>query len=396
MAGRKVGQLIPKGDNRWLLRWYTGRAPNGKRKYSSKVFEGTTSQAQKELARLTVQVDEGTFIAPAKQTVQQYLEWWLENVLKSKVTPSTHRSYGLMLRSYVFSAVGMLKLHKLTWQGLQTLYNQLREQGKGGRTIRYTHTILKQSLGYAVKGKLLRENPCDHAVPGTHTKPEMVVWTAEDVQLFLERTKGDRDYALWYTLLHGGLRPGEALGLKWGDLQGDRLSIQRAVAEQGKAGEYAIEEPKTPHSKRSVVLTRENIEVLQAHKKAQAVVILAAGPEYKRLDFVFPTFDGSFDNVTYTRRRWKRAVDRVNGVLRREHAKDRRVEDAPQLARIRLYDTRHTHATLLLKANVHPKVVSERLGHASITITLDTYSHVLPDMQSEAVGQLEAMMAGAK
>lgn len=396
MAGRKTGQLIPRGENRWLLRWFTGREPNGKRKYSSKVFEGTTSQAQKELARLTVQVDEGTFIAPAKQTVQEYLEWWLENVCKPDVSPSTHRSYSLMLRSYIYSAVGGLKLHKLTWQALQTVYNELRKSGKSGRTVGYAHTILKQALGRAVRGKLLRENPCEHATPGSRTKPEMQVWTAEEVQLFLERTKNDRDYPLWYTLLHTGLRPGEAFGLKWSDLQSDKLSIQRAVAEQGNSGEYAIEEPKTERSKRSVVLTRENIEVLQSLRRSQAAVILAAGPEYKRLDFVFATPNGDHDNVQYARRRWKRAMNRVNGLLRREAVPGSRVEDIRQVPLIRLYDTRHTHATLLLKANVHPKIVSERLGHANISITLDTYSHVLPDMQKEAVGQLEALMAATR
>jgi len=387
--------MIPKGEGKWLLRWFTGRDSSGKRKYASRLFSGTTSQARKKLNSLTTQVAEGTFVAPAKQTVGQYLEWWLENVCKPSVRPFTLRSYEQRLRIDIYAAVGALKLHKLTWQTLQTVYNRLREARKSGRTIGYTHTVLKSALGHAVKGKLLRENPCDHAVPGAHVKKEMVVWTADEVQLFLERTKGTRDYPLWYTLLHTGLRPGEAFGLRWGDLQRNRLHIQRAVAQQGKAYTYNIESPKTERSKRSVVLTKENIEVLQTHRRAQAAAMLAAGPEYKRLDFVFAGADGSFDNDMYARRRWKRSVARVNGLLRREYGKDRRVEDAPQLARIRMYDTRHTHATLLLKANVHPKVVSERLGHANIKITLDTYSHVLPDMQKEAVAQLEALMAAS-
>lgn len=388
MSARKVGQLIPKGENAWLLRWFVGKLPNGKRKYASKVFDGTTYQAQRELSRLTNQVEEGTFVAPAKQTVQQYLKWWLENVCKIDVTYATLRSYTARFEHDIYPNAGMLKLHKLTWQGLQAVYNKLREAGKSGRTIQYTHTILKMALRHAVKGKLLKENPCDHATPGTSAKVEMAVWTAEAVQLFLERTQDERDYALWFTLLNTGLRPGEAFGVKWSDLQGDRLRILRAVTQVSK-NVYGLEEPKTESSKRAVALTKENLQVLQTHRKRQAAEILAAGPEYVRQDFIFANELGGHDIDTYARRRWKRALVRVNRTPKGQ-------EKARQLPRIRLYDTRHTHATMLLKANVHAKIVSERLGHASIKITLDTYSHVLPDMQDSAVTQFEALIAASR
>jgi integrase len=388
MTARKVGQMIPRGENRWLLRWYIGKDTNGKRRYGSKIFEGTTYQAQRELSKQTVEVAEGTAVAPTKQTVQQYIEWWLANIVKNEVTPATLQSYTTRLRVDVFATVGALKLSKLTWQQIQQVYNQLREQGKSGRTIQYTHTLLTMALGHAVKTETLKKNPCDHASPGEKTRREMVVWQAPEVQLFLERTRESRDYPLWHTLLNTGLRPSEAFGLKWGDLQGDRLHIVRAVAESKEPGVYHLEEPKTQHSKRAIALTRDSIEVLQAHRKAQAAEILAAGPAFKRQDFIFATATGGFEVDTFVRRRWKRAVARVNRGLAKEGLEVR-------LKEMHLYGCRHSHATMLLQAGVPIKVVSERLGHSSVVITMDTYQHVLPDMQDEAVGKLEALLMKA-
>jgi integrase len=390
--------MIPKGDGKWLLRWFIGRNNAGKRQYASETFEGTTYQAQRKLSSLTNEVEEGTHVIPSKQTVQQYLEWWLEHVCKPEVAGSTLASYTARLKNGVFDTVGALKLHKLTWQQVQTVYNGMRDREMSGRTIQYTHTVLKQALSHAVKGKLLKDNPCDHAIPGSNEKKEMLVWTAKEVQLFLERTQGTPDYPLWHTLLNTGLRPGEAFGLKWGDLQGDRLHVVRSVVETDKKGKYTIGPPKTDKSKRSVALTGESLAVLQAHRKAQAVEILAIGPDYDRKDFIFAPEMGGHDLPTYTGRRWRRAVRRVNAKLEKEAASgggnNRMSEDvsAKLLKDMTLYGTRHTHFTMLLKAGVHPKVVADRAGHASVVITLDTYSHVSPDMQDEAVGKLTALM----
>lgn len=381
MSARSSGSVIPVGENKYRLRWFIGMV-EGKRKYASELFEGTAAAARKKLSKKTVSVDEGTYIVPSKQTLAQYLDWWSENVLKHEVTPVTIRSYSGRLK-VVKAKLGSIPLSKLHWQVIQQFYNDLRAAGSSGRTVQYTHTILQQALAHAVKGKLFNENPCANASPGSRDKVEMHVWTVEEVQLFLERTREDRDYALWYTLLHTGLRPGEALGLKWADLNDDRVKIVRAVAEID-AKENRIEDVKTPAGRRSLVLTKENLEVLKEHRKAQLEEILKAGPEYTRHDFIFASPTGQYDLVLRVRKRWKRAVNRVNSALRDE--------EKDLLKVIRLYDCRHTHATMLLQAGVHGKIVQERLGHASINITLDTYSHVMPNMQDEAVGKLEALM----
>jgi integrase len=394
MEGRKHGQIIPRGEGKWLLRWFVGKV-NGKRKYASEMFEGTFAQARKTLASKTAEVTEGRSLVPSKQTVRQYIEWWLDHVAATDVTAATLNSYRARMEHGVFPTLGDLSLQKLSWQQVQALYNTLRET-KSARTVQYTHTVLKAALNHAVKGKLLRENPCSHARPGSKdsgSKPakheDMQVWKANEVQVFLDRiqkTASRGDYPLWHTLLQSGLRPGEALGLKWSDLEGDRLQVQRTVAETAEKGTFHLEAPKTKRSRRSVALTEESVRVLAAHRKAQAAEILKAGDQFERNDFVFPADNGSFQLPPYVARRWKTSIKRVNKLLAKEKT--------DLLRQIRLYDTRHTHATLLLLAGVNPKVVSERLGHASVVITLDTYSHVLPDMQEDAVSKLSKVLGG--
>ena len=173
------------------------------------------------------------------------------------------------------------------------------------------------------------------------------------------------------------MRPGKAFGLKWSDLEGNRIRVQRAVVESQEKGGSTIGEPKTKKSKRTVTLLESTLHALKAHKAHQGQEILVAGETYTRQNFIFATPTGGFLNIHAVDTRWETCV-RNSG-----------------LPRITLYGCRHTHATMLLMTGVNPKIVSERLGHASIVITLDTYSHVLPDMQDEVVAKLGMLTAGS-
>ena len=378
MADRKAGSIIPRGPGKWLIRWFVGRDPSGKRKYASKTVEGTFSAATKALGKETHEVSEGNYVAPAKQTLGDYLTSWLRDVLATKVTEATHKSYSVRLQADVIDRIGGLKLDKVTPQVVQALYTDLSTSGLSPRTVQYTHTIFKQALKTAISWKLLRFNPlADVVLPKKHHN-EMAAWTAEEVNTFLAATDGSRDYALWYTLLHTGMRPGESFGLKWEDLDGDRLAIRRAVAEGASKGEYVVKAPKTKKGTRSIALSQEHLAVLAKHRRSQVEEMMAAGPAYTRHDYVFADRQGHHETSIPARGRWHTAVRRAG------------------VREIRMYDARHTHATLLLKAGVNPKIVSERLGHASVVITLDTYSHVLPDMQDEAVDRLGAILRAAK
>jgi integrase len=378
MTARKAGSIIPKGRNKYLIRWFLGRGPDGKRRYASKTIDGTYSQAQKALGKETHDVSEGSYVGPVKHTLGEYITSWLRDVAATEVKEATLKSYTVRVKVDVIDRIGGLRLDKVTPQVIQALYSDLSRRGLSPRTVRYTHTVLNSALKTAVAWKLIRDNPCQHVALPKATHTEMDVWGAGETNVFLRTTEGTRDYVLWYTLLNTGMRPSEAFGLKWEDLDGDRLRIQRAVAETIEQGVYTLEAPKTERSKRSIAISEEHVALLKEHRKRQIEEILAAGEKYTRQEFIFATPDGHHEFTERVRGRWKTAV--------------RRSGQSP----IRLYDCRHTHATLLLRAGVNPKVVSERLGHASIVITLDTYSHVLPDMQSDAVDRLQAVLRSAK
>jgi integrase len=214
---------------------------------------------------------------------------------------------------------------------------------------------------------------------------EHTVWTIEQTHEFLtavqEHPRLKRDYLLWLTLFHTGLRPGECFGLQWRDLDGRRLRIQRAVSE-GSPGEFLLKQPKTRQSVRSVVLTQQHAALLAAERAERA--------EEADTAHIFQPFTPGrypFDNRTSARLRFASAIGTVN--------KARKDAEQEPLPIIRLYDARHSHATALLVTGVNPRVVSDRLGHTSVVITLDTYSAVLPSLQEDALGEYESRVKAA-
>jgi integrase len=200
----------------------------------------------------------------------------------------------------------------------------------------------------------------------------MKVLTPAQVNLFLEVTAGHPLRTLWCVLVTTGLRPGEALGLKWTDLDDSRVRVQRAVAQDDKNGFY-LSETKTDKSRRSVRLPAIALAALEAHRARQAAEILVAGPAYERNGLIFANSVGRLLDQSKIRKEFYRALKRAG------------------LPRVRLYDLRHSHATHLLMAGVHPKVVADRVGHSTTNLTLDTYSHVLPEVQEDAVQKVETL-----
>ena len=183
-----------------------------------------------------------------------------------------------------------------------------------------------------------------------------------------EELPGNRWHALWHLLVNGGLRPSEALALRWGDIAEDRISIRHSLVRGIKGESWRLEEPKTMGSRRTVTLPPETIAALPSHRLRQEIEKLAAGTQYLDQDFIFATRNGApADLHNMTKRHFLPLLE------------------AAELPRIRIYDLRHTHATLMLSAGVPVKVVSDRLGHASAVMTLNTYAHVLPGQQEDAV-----------
>lgn len=377
-----MGQIIPRGPGKWLVREFVGsKRVEGKRKkqYVSKVVKGTFAAAQKGLAALTTDINSGAYVPPSVQTLGEYVAWWLAEIVAAKAEGATHRSYSDRIAP-LLGAVGHLKLDKATSPLLQRALNALAaDRGWSKRTTRYTKTVLSMAMGEAVRQGLLRTNPATNLVlprggpEVTEVVSALEVWNQDQVQLYLERTKTSEWYPVWHYLLNTGVRPGECAGAQWADLKQTDIDIRRSIKSNGKKGEehrWIIGTPKTKRSRRTISLPLATLRVLKDHRKGQLT------------GFIFsPDSLGvakHYDHLTIPQMHtaWERDVARSG------------------LPAIKLYGTRHTHATMLLSLGVPVQVVSERLGHTTVQITMDTYQHVLPHMQEEVASKLNAALGG--
>jgi integrase len=371
-----AGQIISRGGSTFLLRVYIGRDGNGRRQYVNKTVQGSKREAQRELTKMLGSKDTKTLTRTSKQTVGAYLHEWLSVWIKRQVRPRTHSDYAFIVRAYITPALGTVRLSQLVPGEIQALYNTLSDRGLSPRTVRYTHTVLRSALAQAVKLNMIIRNSADLAEPPKKVRGEMRAMTAEQVGRFFTAAVGDRWEALWHLLMGSGLRPGEALGLKWNDLHGSKLRVQRSMVPGGKET-WTLTEPKTGRS-RVVVVPETAVRMLREHKRRQNEERLVAGKDYKDYGLMFAMPDGTPPNY--------------RGIVL-SHFK-------PILSRAELpktfspYSCRHTAATLLLGMGEHPKIVAERLGHSSTQQTMDTYSHVLPDMQERSALRIEEALYG--
>lgn len=356
-------------------------SPDGKRRQRTKGGFATKRDAQRYLTEQLARLAAGTYVAPARTTLGEMCEQWLE-VQRSRLRPSTWESYCGMLRGRVVPELGHIALQQLTAARIDQLYARLlsdgRADGSGGlsaRSVRYTHVVLRRALGDAVRKNLLARNPTDAADPPSASEakaPTMRTWDAGEVARFLEHITGDRLAAAWRLAATTGLRRGEVLGLRWRDcdLDAGRVTIVQTLIEGPR--EPRLSKPKSGRG-RNVALDAGTVQALREHRKAQASERLAWGPAYRDTGLVFCREDGTPI--------WPRTFSRTF----EGHAKNAGVPP------IRVHDLRHSWATAALGAGVHPKVVQERLGHASVAITLDIYSHAIPAMQEDAATRVAAL-----
>ncbi|QQS46823.1 MAG: site-specific integrase [Acidobacteriota bacterium] len=291
--------------------------------------------------------------------------------------PSKYADYTGLLNRYVRGELGSLKLINLRPLDIQTLYSKMIEGGLSARVVRYTHAVLSSSLKQAVQWGMLTRNPAEHVQLPKLKRREMRPLSDFEVTQFLGALEGTRHAALFAFAITTGMRPEEYFALQWRDvnLEKGTVTVQRVLIRR-KGGGWYYAEPKTSRSRRTMPLPASMVAHLRSHRRIQAEERLRAGSEYQMNDLVFATeFGTPLDISNLTSNHFKPALERAG---------------LPRI--IRLYDLRHTCATLLLLAGENPKVVSERLGHASVALTLDIYSHVLPDMQKGATEKLEKLV----
>lgn len=376
-----AGQLIRRGERTWQVRVYMGRdSATGKRSYLYRTVHGTKSDAQRCLNELLTKKDRGVLQTMTTDTVNEYLDHWLDVAARPRLRESTFRDYRWMLERYVRPAIGNKRLAQLTPLDIQALYSKLQADGLSARTIRYIHSTLSSSLKQAVKWRILPQNPADFVDLPRQQRREMQALTPEQAREFLTEAAKDRNGLLFAFAMATGMRPGEYLALTWEDIDFDAGTaiVRRSLT--NRKGVQAFTEPKTARSRRTIPLPRSMVQALAQYREAQLVECGGKPNGDTGLDLVFRSQNGS-------------PIDKHNLVKR--HFKP--ILKAARLPEnIRLYDLRHTCATLLLAAGENPKVVAERLGHASTTMTLDVYSHVLPTMQQRAAERLEEMLFQAK
>lgn len=369
------GSIVKRYKNSYTIIMDLGNDPvTGKRKQQWMSVKGTKKEAERKLAELLHQLDNGTFIRPNKITLTEFLERWLQDYAWPNLAPRTAEGYEHIIRRHLIPGLGKTVLIQLKPEQLQSYYSEKlangRCDGKGGlspKTVRHHHVTLHDALQSAVKWGLLTRNPADAVDAPRFQRSEMHTLSEDEMHVFLEAAKATIYYELFYIALYTGMRRSELLALRWLDV--DLLLCQVSVTRSLhhlRDGSFVFRQPKTAKGRRMIALPPSASLLLKQYKEQQIVQRIVLGTTLKDDDLVFCQEGGKPllpDTVTHV---WAKLVHRIG------------------LKHIRLHDARHTHASLMLKQGIHPKIVQERLGHSSIQVTLDTYSHVAPGLQEAA------------
>lgn len=350
----------------------------GKRRRQWVTVKGTKRDAERRLAELLHQLDTGTFMKPGKTTVAEYLERWLQDYARPNLSPRTAEVYSYIIERHVSPVLGRLSLTQLKPEHLQRYYADKQAASLSPQTIRHHHTLLHKALKTATEWGLLLRNPVDAVSPPRVHRAEVQFWTAVEVARFLEVIRDSLYYPVFYLALYTGMRRSELLGLRWSDVDLflGQLSIDRGL-HVVRGGDVIFTQPKSTKSRRTVALSPATVLMLRDHKKEVQQRYNLFGVVLTDQDFVFAHMDGTPLLPNSVSHAWIRLV-RIAGVKP-----------------ISFHGARHTHASLMLKQGIHPKVVQERLGHSTIAITLDTYSHVAPGLQETAARRFDEALDAA-
>lgn len=369
MRGHGEGSIYQQTDGRWTA---AITLENRKRK----VFYGKTrKEVQEKLKKALHEQQQGTLITTPQQTIEQFLTQWLDS-RKKAVRIRTNERYEEIVRLHVVPIIGHVQLQKLTAQNLQSLYSKKLDEGLSPTTVNTVHGMLHKAFSDAVKWGLIARNICDAVEPPRRAHYEIAPLTMEQGQKLLNTAKGHNMEALFMLALTTGMRRGEILALKWQDINFPQSTLQvRRIFTRAPGNRYIESEPKTEKSRRSVMLAPMTVDVLKQHRIRQLEVKLQAGTDWQERDLVFCTALGTPLNLN-------KVLERFKTLLKKAELPD-----------IRFHDLRHSAASILLSMGVHPKIVQELLGHNQISMTMDTYSHVLPTMQGDAMNKLnDALM----
>jgi integrase len=370
--GNGEGTINRRKDGRWEARYYVQTANGAKRKV---LYGKTRAEARDKLAKALSDRIDGIVYDDENMTLGEYLDVWLKGSVLGSVRQSTYDRDTHLVNNHIKTVLGGVKLKRLNSVHLQSFYRNRVDSGLSGSTIHKMHDILRRGLAQAVKWHLVPRNVAEAATPPRPTPKEMQALSVDEARRLLEAAGEDRLEALYVLAIHTGMRQGELLALRWQDVDLENaVASRRTLTRSG--GKVVFGEPKTKKSRRSIRLTPQAVEALRVHLKRQLQDIEILGDRYQDQGLVFTTNTGAPINPSNLRQRSFAPLLKRAG-----------------LPHIRFHDLRHTCATLLLSRGVHPKFVQELLGHATIAITLDTYSHVMPSMGDATAKAMEDALA---
>jgi integrase len=365
--GNREGTITQRTNGSWRAQIFL----DGKRlSHTSK----TRRECQDWLKKISGDFDAGISINGSQQTLQGYLESWLTSIQKS-IRPTTLYQYRMTCRRYIYPILGSIKLCNLHPELIQRLYANNLDSGIGARTVRIIHAVLHSAFEKALKLGILGRNPVDATTPPRVESKEMRIYDENQVNQLLLAARGNKNEALYHLAIATGLRQSELLGLKWSDLDWQKrtLSIQRQLKRNGKKDDL-FSQPKTKNGRRVIILGSITIDKFREHWDRQNMERLFAGERYQDNDLIFPTPIGTPKNQSNLFREFKQFIRSAG------------------LPEIRFHDLRHTAASLLLNHNIAPIIVSRRLGHYKVSMTLDTYGHLIPEFQNEAAELIDSLI----
>jgi integrase len=368
--GHNEGTISKRTDGRWQARV---TLPDGRRQT---MYSKTREEAGRKLIAALKDTQEGVPVINERQQLSAYLEDWLTAVRPS-LKASSVRRYELAIRNHIAPAIGKVRLAQLSPQHVQTLEAALLDKGLSAATVNHVHNVLRAGLSQAERWGRVHRNVARLVSPPRIPRYKMATLSPQEAQRLMAAAANEPLGALFILLLSTGVRVGEALACCWSAVDLDRGTLQVTATLSRISGGYELTDPKTENAHRQVLLPTAAAAALRAHRARQNEARLHAGAAWQSGDFIFADALGQTVNPDgIVRRTWK-------ALLVKAELPDRR-----------LHDLRHTAATLLLGQGIHAKIVSEQLGHSSIAMTLNRYSHVTPTMQQQAVEAMNRVLGG--
>ncbi|HEX5709580.1 MAG TPA: site-specific integrase, partial [Pyrinomonadaceae bacterium] len=336
----------------------------------------TRAEVADKLSATLSDQKKGIPIITERQTVGQFLDRWLEDCVKPTVRPNTYDSYEVHVRLYLKPDLGRIQLDKLSPQQVEAFLNAQVKAGRSPRMAQYLRSVLRIALNQAMKWNLVVRNAAGLVDPPRYIKPEIEPFSIEQVQAFMDASKGDRLELLFLVMLSMGLRKGEATALRWQDVDMNSgvMRVQRSLQRIEK--KYQLVELKTKRSRRTLPMPEKVITALRTHRTRQLEERLLAAERWKDSGFVFTTSVGTPLNPRNVLRSFHRLLEKA-GIPRRG-----------------VHNLRHTCASLLLEQNVHARTLMDILGHSRISVTMDTYAHVMPPTILDAANLMNSVISG--